>query len=34
MLDCDWIDVDRLDSSGAQIGQQVQAVSMRMQAAY
>jgi Phosphate-selective porin O and P len=34
MLDYSWIDVDRLDTSGASIGQQVEAVGMRVQAAY
>jgi phosphate-selective porin OprO and OprP len=34
MLDYSWIDIDRLDSAGAPIGQQVQAVGMRVQAAY
>ncbi len=34
MLDYDRINVDRLDASGAQIGQNAQAVAMRVQAAY
>ncbi len=34
MLDYDWIDVDRLNPSGAQIGQTAQALAMRIQAAY
>jgi hypothetical protein len=34
MLDYSWIDVDRLDTSGAPIGQQVEALGVRVQAAY
>ncbi|HEY1945201.1 MAG TPA: porin [Roseiarcus sp.] len=34
MLDYDWINVDRLNPSGAQIGQTAQALAMRIQAAY
>jgi phosphate-selective porin OprO and OprP len=34
MLDYSWIDIDRLDPAGAPIGQQVQAVGMRVQAAH
>jgi hypothetical protein len=34
MLEYRWIDIDRLDPAGAPIGQQVQAVGMRVPAPY